>query len=35
MVFQSGVDMEFLCETKGGDYAHMLMGEPYANMIKK
>ncbi|MBR3334778.1 MAG: phosphatidylserine decarboxylase [Clostridia bacterium] len=35
MVFQSCVDVEFLCETEGDGYAHILMGEPYANLIKK
>ncbi|MBR3585676.1 MAG: phosphatidylserine decarboxylase [Oscillospiraceae bacterium] len=35
MVFQSGVDVEFLCETEGDGYAHMPMGEPYANLISK
>ena len=35
MVFQSGVDVDFLCETEGSGYAHMLMGEPYANLISK
>ena len=32
MVFQSGVDVEFLCAAEGNGYAHMLMGEPYANL---
>ena len=35
MVFQSCVDVEFLCKTEENGYAHMLMGEPYANLIKK
>ena len=35
MVFQSCVDVEFLCEAEGDGYAHILMGEPYANLIKK
>jgi len=32
MIFQSGVDVEFLCEAEGNGYAHILMGEPYANL---
>ena len=32
MVFQSGVDVELLCEAEGDGYAHILMGEPYANL---
>ena len=28
MVFQDGVDVEFLCEAEGSGYAHMEMGEP-------
>ena len=35
MVFQSCVDVEFLCEAEGDGYSHILMGEPYANLIKK
>lgn len=35
MVFQSCVDVEFLCETEGDGYAHILMGEPYANLTRK
>ena len=35
MVFQSGVEMEFLCKPERSGYAHMMMGEPYANLIKK
>ena len=35
MVFQSCVDVEFLCEAEGDGYAHILMGEPYANLIRK
>jgi len=29
------VDEEFLCETEGDGYAHILMGEPYANLTRK
>ena len=32
MVFQAGIDVEYLCEAKGDGYAHVLMGEPYANL---
>ena len=35
MVFQSCVDVEFLCEKEEDGYAHILMGEPYANLIRK
>jgi len=35
MVFQSGVDVDFLCEKKGDGYAHVLMGQPYANLTKR
>ena len=35
MVFQDGVDVEFLCEAVGSGYAHMEMGEPYANLIRR
>ena len=35
MVFQDGVDVEFLCEAEGSGYAHMEMGEPYANLIRR
>lgn len=35
MVFQSGVDVDFLCEKEGEGYAHVLMGQPYANLTKK
>ena len=37
MVFQSGVDVEFLCEANesGEGYRHLLMGEAYANLIKR
>ena len=35
MVFQSCVDVDFLCEAEGDGYAHILMGEPYANLIRK
>ena len=35
MVFQSSVDVEFLCEAEGSGYAHILMGEPYANLTQR
>ena len=35
MVFQDGVEVEFLCEAEGSGYAHMEMGEPYANLIRR
>ena len=35
MVFQSGVDVDFLCEKEGDGYAHVLMGQPYANLTKR
>lgn len=35
MVFQDGVDVEFLCEAEGSGYAHMEMGEPYVNLIRR
>ncbi len=35
MVFQSCADVEFLCKTEDNGYAHMLMGEPYANLTRK
>lgn len=35
MVFQDCVDVEFLCEAEGDGYAHILMGEPYANLTRK
>ena len=35
MVFQSCVDVEFLCEAAGDKYAHVLMGQPYANLKAK
>ena len=35
MFFQLCVDVKFLCETEGDGYAHILMGEPYADLIKK
>ena len=35
MVFQSCVDVEFLCEAEGDGYAHILMGQPYANLKLK
>ena len=35
MVFQSGIDVDFLCEKEGEGYAHVLMGQPYANLTKK
>ena len=35
MVFQAGVDVEFLARAEGESYAHLLMGEPYANLIRK
>ena len=35
MVFQSCVDLDFLCEKEGEGYAHVLMGQPYANLIKR
>ena len=35
MVFQSSVDVEFLCEEEGDGYAHVLMGQPYANLKAK
>ncbi len=35
MVFQSGVDVELVCETEGSGYAHMLMGQPYAALTVK
>ena len=35
MVFQSCVDVEFLCEAEGDGYAHILMGQPYANLKVK
>jgi phosphatidylserine decarboxylase len=34
MVFQSGIDVDFLCEKEGEGYAHVLMGQPYANLTK-
>ena len=34
MVFQSCVDVDFLCKAEGDGYAHILMGEPYANLTK-
>ena len=35
MVFQAGVDVEFLARAEGESYAHLLMGEPYANLTRK
>ncbi len=35
MIFQSCVDVEYLCKEEKGGYAHILMGEPYANLIPK
>lgn len=35
MVFQAGVDVEFLAKAEGESYAHLLMGEPYANLTRK
>ena len=35
MVFQAGVDVEFLAKAEGEGYAHLLMGEPYANLTRK
>lgn len=35
MVFQSCVDVEFLCEAEGDGYAHILMGEPYATLTRR
>ena len=35
MVFQSCVDVDFLCEKEGEGYAHVLMGQPYANLTKR
>ena len=35
MVFQSCVDVEFLCEAEGDGYTHILTGQPYANLIRK
>ena len=35
MVFQSGVDVELLCEANETGYAHLLMGEKYASLKKK
>ena len=35
MVFQSCVNVDFLCKSEGDGYAHILMGEPYANLIRK
>ena len=35
MIFQSRVDVEFLCEAEDDGYSHILMGEPYANLIKR
>ena len=35
MVFQSCVDVEFLCKAEGDGYAHILMGEPYAGLTRK
>lgn len=35
MVFQSCVDVEFLCEAEGDGYAHILMGEPYARLARR
>ena len=32
MVFQDGVDVDFLGEAEGNGFAHMLMGEPYASL---
>jgi hypothetical protein len=34
MVFQDCVDVDFLCTAEGDGYAHVLMGEPYANLNK-
>ena len=35
MIFQSCVDVDFLCESEGDGYAHILMGEPYANLTSR
>ena len=35
MIFQSRVDVEFLCEAEDDGYSHILMGESYANLIKR
>ena len=35
MVFQDGVDVDFLCEAEGDGFAHMFMGEPYASLIPR
>ncbi len=35
MVFQSCVDVEFLCKPEGDGYAHILMGEPYARLTAR
>ena len=35
MVFQDGVDVEFLGEPEGSGYKHLLMGEPYANLTAR
>ncbi len=33
MVFQDCVELDFLCEAEDDGYAHILMGEPYADLI--
>ena len=35
MVFQDGVDVDFLCEAEGDGFAHMFMSEPYASLIPR
>ena len=35
MVFQDCVDVDFLCEAEGDGYSHILMGEPYADLISQ
>jgi hypothetical protein len=35
MVFQSCVDVDFLCEKEGEGYAHVQMGQAYANLTKR
>lgn len=35
MVFQACIDVEYLCEANGDGYAHVLMGEPYANLTAR
>ena len=35
MVFQSCVNVDFLCEAEGTGYAHIMMGQAYANLTSR